>query len=214
MAQLIETTRRTILKRRELILGLSSVAIVIVLAALVLTKWHDIRQITAYGLAGGFVISILGGATVPLPIPVTAVYFTLGGILLPWAGPAIIAPIILGLACGAGEALGGLSTYATGAAASSLSKLQQNYASGRLGRLYTVMLKQTARHGAWMLFAVSAVINPFFYPVAFSMGITRFGARRFFFICLAGKIVKCSMIALSGYFGLRSLFEALGIELA
>lgn len=213
MAQFAGAAKRIIFRRRELIFSLSAVLVVIALAILVIRNWHDIKQITAYGLSGGFIMSIVGGATVPVPIPVTAVYFALAGVIKPWFGPDILGPAMLGLACGAGEALGGLSTYATGAAASSLPKLEKAYTSGRLGRAHSWLLGQMERRGVWALFAVSAVINPFFYPVALSAGITRFGARRFFLICFAGKIVKCSMIAFAGYFGMRGLFEALGIEL-
>jgi membrane protein DedA with SNARE-associated domain len=183
------------------------------LAVLVATNWHDVRQITGYGLFGGFVLSILGGATIPVPLPVTAVYFALGGVLRPWPGAEALVPALIGLVCGFGEAVGGISIYATGYSGGTLlAKKPASERPGRMQRLYLWVMRVMQKQGPWTLFAVSALINPFFYPVSLAAGITRFNPKRYFFICLAGKIVKCTCVSYAGYLGLSSLFRAFGIS--
>jgi uncharacterized membrane protein YdjX (TVP38/TMEM64 family) len=68
------------------------------------------------------------------------------------------------------------------------------------------------RRGPWVMFGLSAVMNPFFFPASLASGAVRFGVKKYFLIVFAGKFIKCSAIAYAGYFGLRSLFGALGIH--
>ncbi len=213
MTQNLYTTNRHLSRRWEYAIGILAMALVIVLAVLVIINWHDLSQITAYGYFGGFVMGVIGGATIPVPIPATPVYFALGGVLKPWLGSDVLAPAMLGLVCGFGEALGALSTYATGysgTAALAHKTVPEN--PGLVQRIYLWIMSAMRRRGSWILFAVSAIINPFFYPVSLAAGVARMGWRRFFLICLAGKAIKCTYVAYAGYFGLRGLFNALGIN--
>jgi membrane protein DedA with SNARE-associated domain len=213
MAQQIHSIHKPLSRRWEYAVGILAIALVVALAVLVVINWRDPEQVKGYGYFGGFVLSILGGATVPIPLPVTAVYFGLGGVLKPWFGPDVLAPLLLGLVCGFGEALGGLSVYATGySGAASLAHRPVGEKPGRAQRIYLRVMNLIQRHGGRMLFAVSAIINPFFYPISLAAGVTRFGLRRFFLICLAGKTVKCTYVAYAGYLGFRVLFDALGIS--
>jgi len=193
-------------RRREYAVGILALVLVAGLGVLIAVNWHDPEQVAGYGLAGGFVLSLLGGGTVPVPIPVTAVYIALGGLIKPWFGPAILGPVFLGVVCGLGEGLGALSTYATGYSGGASLKAREERANpGRLDRLYKWLMGMMNRQGGWALFGVSAIINPFFYPIALTAGIARIGALRFFLICSAGKIIKCTVIAYIGYLGLNSL---------
>jgi membrane protein DedA with SNARE-associated domain len=212
MEQLIQTRHRLLSRRQEYAVGVLALLVAAGLAVVVAANWHDIRQVTAYGYSGAFILSILGGATFPIPVPVTAVYFSLGGLLKPWFGPDALAPAFIGLIAGFGEALGGLTTYATGySGGASLADRQPRKKPGRMDRIYGWLMRFMDRRGGLALFLVSALINPFYYPVALAAGLTRLGAKRFFLITLAGKVIKCSFVAYAGYLGLRGLFEALGI---
>jgi membrane protein DedA with SNARE-associated domain len=213
MTQSFETTGRRLSRRWEYAIGALALMLVIGLAVLVALNWHDIGQITGYGYFGGFIMGVIGGATIPIPIPATAVYFALGGVLKPWLGPAALAPLMLGLVCGLGEALGAMSIYATGYSGTAvLAHRPVSDKPGRLQRLYLWLMSAMNRRGGWVLFAASAIINPFFYPVSLAAGVARMGWKRFFAICLAGKIIKCGYVAYAGYFGLRGLFQAFGIN--
>jgi membrane protein DedA with SNARE-associated domain len=142
-----------------------------------------------------------------------AVQFTLGGLLLPWFGPAVLGPLFVGLVCSFGETLGALTIYAAGfSGATPLFKRNQDEPQGWLQKLYTRLTGLMKRRGWLVLFILSAVMNPFFFPTSLACGGIRFGARKYFLIAFAGKFIKCSAIAYAGYFGLRGLFGALGIH--
>jgi len=200
--------------RWKYLAGLLALALMIGMGILIARNWQNPEQIASYGLSGGFVLSVLGGATIPLLIPAVTVYFALGGLLTPWFGPAAIGPALVGLVCGLGEAVGGLSTYATGYSGSAvLERRKPKDHPGRLERLYRWLINMMQRRGGWVLFGVSALINPFFYPVSLTAGASRFGAKRYFLICLAGKTIKCTAIAYAGYLGLRGLMRLLGVDI-
>jgi membrane protein DedA with SNARE-associated domain len=201
------------LRKWEYWVGILTVLITFGLALLVVFNWHSVGQMAGYGYFGGFVVSALGGGTVLVPIPMAAVQFALGGILQPWFGPAFLAPLFVGLVCSFGETVGALTIYAAGfSGATPLFKRNPGRPEGRLRKLYTRLTSLMERRGSWVMFGLSAVMNPFFFPASLASGAVRFGVKKYFLIVFAGKFIKCSAIAYAGYFGLRSLFGALGIH--
>ena len=62
-------------------------------------------QLAALGYVGIFLVSLLGNATILLPAPSLVVVFAMGTALI---------PLLVGLAAGAGDALGELTGYAAG----------------------------------------------------------------------------------------------------
>ncbi len=202
---------KSIFSRWEYLVGISSVVVTLALAALVVVKWEAVQQATGVSYFGLFLVSALGGATVIIPVPMLAVQFAMGGILQPWFGPAVIGPVFVGAVAGFAETIGALSIYLTGVGGS--RGLAGFNKEGRLQRWYLKLIKLMERRGKLTLFLVSAVINPFFYPVSLAAGAVRFGIWRFFAIAWAGKTVKCIGIAYAGYYGLRGIFEVFGIEL-
>lgn len=194
-------------------MGALAVLITFGLALLVVLNWHSVEEMAAYGYFGGLVVSALGGGTVFIPIPMAAVQFTLGGILLPWFGPVWLGPLCVGLVCSLGEATGALSIYSAGySGAAALVNNASNKIPGRLQKLYQRLMSLMQRHGSLVLFLLSAVMNPFFFPASLACGALRFGIKKYFLITFSGKFIKCSAIAYAGYFGLRGLFSALGIH--
>jgi membrane protein YqaA with SNARE-associated domain len=192
-------------------LGISAMVITLVLAALVVIKWEAVQDLAGVSYLGLFIISALGGATVIIPVPTLAVQFAMGGVLQPWFGPAIIGPLFVGVVAGFAETIGALSIYLTGFGGG--TSLARSSEKGRLHRMYLKLTKLMERRGKLTLFLVSAIINPFFYPVSLAAGAVRFGIWKFFAIAWAGKTIKCIGIAYAGYYGLRGLFEMLGISL-
>jgi membrane protein YqaA with SNARE-associated domain len=84
---------------------------------------------------------------------------------------------------------------------------------GKIQSAYERMLGIMERRGPIVLFVVASVINPFFYPAALAAGALRFGLTKYILIVLAGKLIKCMTVVYAGYFGLKGLFRAIGIEL-
>ncbi len=185
--------------KRAYVIGATGVALTIAMAAVVVLFWDVVRELEGYGYLGNFVISVLGGSTIIVPVPMLAVQLAFGGVLN---------PIFVGLSSGLGETIGALIIYMTGyGGGASLAKAED----GKLKRAYLRLMRLMERRGSITLFILSAIVNPFFYPAALAAGALRFGIRRYFLICLVGKTIKGFTIAYVGFFGLRGILRMLGM---
>jgi len=200
----VETTNKQIKpksgsNKRAYCLGILGVVLTIVMAVAVVYFWEEVRALEHWGYLGAFAISILGGATVIIPVPMLAVQFALGGVLN---------PVFVGVAAGLGETAGALTIYMTGhGGATALA----NSRHGKIQATYERLTRWMERKGSLTLFILSSVVNPFFYPAALTAGALRFGIKRYFLICWAGKTIKGFTVAFAGYWGLRGLLRMLGM---
>jgi len=188
--------------RRVYILGIVSIVITVLMAMAVVYYGEGIRELQHYGYLGAFLISILGGATIIVPVPMLAVVFALGGVM-PYTW-------LVGISAALGELVGALTIYTTGHGA---GKALSNSKHGRIQSAYDRLLKLMERRGSLTLFIVASVVNPFFYPAALAAGALRFGLKRYIFIVLAGKLIKSMTVVYAGYWGIKGLFRAIGISL-
>jgi membrane protein YqaA with SNARE-associated domain len=186
-------------------LGIIGIILTILMAIAIVVYKEEVQKLQQYGYIGAFFISILGGATIIIPVPMLAVVFALGGAM---GGPWQVA--LVGLSAALGELVGALTIYMTGHGAGRAISVSKH---GRIQATYERMLDLIERRGAITLFAVTSVVNPFFYPAAFACGALRFGLKKYIFIVLVGKIIKCMTVVYAGYFGLKGLFHAIGINL-
>ncbi|MFC2013128.1 VTT domain-containing protein [Chloroflexota bacterium] len=187
-------------KRRAYILGLIGVTVTLFMAVAVIWFWEFVRAFEAYGYTGAFLVSILGGAIIVVPVPMLAVVFALGGVMK--------YPVFVGLAAGLGETVGALTIYMTGYGGGTPFLSSRH---GKVQAIYARLMDWMEHRGSLILFVLSAVLNPFFYPAALAAGALRFGLKRYFLICWAGKTVKGLTVAYAGYWGLRSLMQLLGM---
>jgi membrane protein YqaA with SNARE-associated domain len=184
------------------ILGVFGIILTILMAVAIVIYKDQVKELQNYGYFGAFFISILGGATIIVPVPMLAIVFALGAVMpMPW---------LVAIAAALGELIGALSIYATGRGA---GHAISSRAHGRIQKIYDKLLDLMKRRGAITLFAVTSVVNPFFYPAAFAAGALKFGMRRYIAIVLAGKLVKSFTVVYAGYFGLKGIFHAIGIDL-
>ena len=182
------------------ILGIAGVIITLLMAMAVIYYWEWVRALEGYGYLGAFLISILGGATIIVPVPMLAVVFALGGVMkYTW---------LIGAVAGIGETLGALTIYMTGYGGGVALYRSKH---GKIQAAYERLMRLMERRGSITLFLLSAVLNPFFYPAALAAGALRFGVRRYFLICWAGKTIKGMTVAYVGYYGLRGLLRMLGM---
>ena len=182
------------------ILGIVGVIVTLLMAIAVIYYWEWVRALEGYGYLGAFLISILGGATIIVPVPMLAVVFALGGVMkYTW---------LIGAAAGIGETLGALTIYMTGYGGGVALYRSKH---GKIQAAYERLMRLMERRGSITLFLLSAVLNPFFYPAALAAGALRFGVRRYFLICWAGKTIKGMTVAYVGYYGLRGLLRMLGM---
>jgi membrane protein DedA with SNARE-associated domain len=187
------------------IAGILGIVVTILMAVAIVIYKDQVQDLRQYGYMGAFFISILGGATIIVPVPMLAVVFALGGAMQNvWQVAAV------GLAAALGEYVGALTIYMTGHGA---GRAIGNSKHGRVQKAYERMLGLMERRGPLVLFVVASVVNPFFYPAALAAGALRFGLRKYTLIVLAGKIIKCTSVVYAGYFGLKGLFHAFGVTL-
>ena len=184
------------------VIGIVGVVVTVFMAVAVIYFGEAVRGLQAYGYLGAFLIGILGGATIIIPVPMLAVVFALGGVMEhTW---------LVGIAAALGELVGALTIYMTGQGA---GKVLIESKHGMIQSAYDRLLRLMERRGPLTLFVVASVINPFFYPAALAAGALRFGLKKYIFIVLAGKLIKCMTVVYAGYWGLKGLFRAIGIEL-
>jgi membrane protein YqaA with SNARE-associated domain len=184
------------------VLGIIGVILTILMAAAIVYFGETLRALKGFGYVGAFVISILGGATIIIPVPMLAVVFALGKVMeYTW---------LVGISAALGELVGALTIYMTGHGAGRAISSSKH---GKIQSAYEKMLGIMERRGPLTLFIVASVINPFFYPAALAAGALRFGLKKYIFIVLAGKLIKCMTVVYAGYFGLKGLFHAIGIDL-
>lgn len=180
-------------------MGVVGVVATLLMAASVVYYWDWVQRLEGYGYVGAFIISILGGATIIVPVPMLAIVFALGGVLkYTW---------LLGLVAGLGETFGALTIYMTGYGGGAALYRSRH---GRIQAAYLRLMSLMERRGSLTLFILASVLNPFFYPAALAAGALRFGVKKYFIICWAGKTIKGFTVAYAGYWGLRGLLEMLG----
>lgn len=140
----------------------------------------EIRRFSQYGYPGIFLVSLIGNASIALPIPSLAVTFTMGAILN-W--------VIVGLVSGIGEALGESTGYLAGYGGSVIIQDKKMY-----GRIK----KWMEQHGMLTIFVLSAVPNPIIDLAGIAAGASKYGYHKFLFSCWAGKTIKTLIFAWAG----------------
>lgn len=194
------------LKRWEFWVGILTIAMTFGLAVIVILYWEATRELASYSYLGLFFVSVFGGATVIIPVPSLVVQFSMG---------AVLNPAIVGAVAGLGSAVGGTLVYLFGRGGRKIfSNIGfSNPNPDRFIVRWTARVMEWAKHrGSLVIFLMSAVLNPIFFPMAFAMGASRFRLWKFFIMCWAGNTVKSMIIAYLGYFGLAALLRWLGAD--
>ena len=195
------------LKRWEFWVGIFTIALTFGLAVVVVFYWKIFQEQASYSYLGLFFISTIGGATVIIPVPSLVVQFSMG---------AVLHPAIVGAIAGLGSGIGGTLVYLFGRGGRRMFS-GFDFASPISDRAivrWTARIMGWAKHrGSLVVFLMSAVLNPIFFPMAFAMGASRFKLWKFFTMCWAGNTVKSMIIAYLGYFGLGALLRWLGIDI-
>jgi membrane protein YqaA with SNARE-associated domain len=185
-------------------LGILGVVLTLLMVAAIIIYKEEVQGLKNYGYLGAFLISIFGGATVIIPVPMLAVVFALGAAMQDLWHVAL-----MGTAAALGELIGALTIYMTGHGAGRAISSKP----GRMQAAYERMLGLMERRGPLTLFIVASIVNPFFYPAALACGALRFGIKKYIFIVLAGKLIKCMTVVYAGYYGLKGIFRAIGVDL-
>jgi membrane protein YqaA with SNARE-associated domain len=170
-----------------------AVILIAVVSTSAIVLREELDRFRQYGYLGAFLVSMFGSATVIAGIPSVPFVFALGAVLNPW---------YLGLAAGAGEAIGEFVIYMAGRTGHAFFLKDrfievQNNKDAR--GIYPRLQRWVHAKGALALFLSSAVFNPFFSLIGATAGATRFPAWKFFGAVWAGKTVKWMVISLLAY---------------
>jgi membrane protein YqaA with SNARE-associated domain len=150
------------------------------------TRFYDrVQALRGYGYVGAFLIGFLANATVIVPAPSLAFTTALGGVLNPF---------LVGVAAGAGEALGELTGYLAGISGKELIENRDRYET---------ICSYMDRFGGWVFFVLAAIPNPLFDVAGIAAGVVRFPLWKFLLSAWAGKTLKSIMFAGAG----RQLFR-------
>ena len=149
-------------------------------------------QLKGYGYLGAFLISLTLNATIILPA---------GNILiLAMLGATLPSATMVGLAGGAGAAIGEITGYMAGYSGQAVVQRQRAYAR---------LESWVKRWGVVTIFLLSLV--PFFFDlVGIAAGVLRFPLWKFLLACWLGRTILDIVIALAGAQGWEAVLRYLG----
>ena len=154
------------------------VALAITVAIILLRE--ELAQFSAYGYIGIFVVSVVGNATVFLPVP---------SLLAVFAGGTAFNPLLTGLVAGVAEPLGELTGYLAGYGGSAIIENRTRYEQ---------MRQRMRRHGFATIVVLSLIPNPLFDLAGITAGALHMPVWRFLLACWLGKTAKALAIAWLG----------------
>lgn len=153
---------------------LQSLAIALAVAVVPVAVVLRSHLITTEGIGypAILVISLLGSATILVPIPAIASVCT---------GGAVLSPALVGLVAAVGGTLGESTGYLAGYGGRSAIQNSQRYAR---------IAEWMRRRGWLVLLVLAAVPNPFFDFAGIAAGALRYPLWRFYAIVFVGKLAK------------------------
>jgi membrane protein DedA with SNARE-associated domain len=151
-----------------------------------------------FGYAGIFLANLAGTATLFVPVPA----LTAAAQALIISSSQTLSPFWVGIAGGLGMAIGEITAYVGGMAASIIAKEEEIKPPGRLQPL----IAATTRRVSWLmdhfgfltLYALSAIPNVFFEVAGLTAGATRYPFARFMTAVVSGKITRGLLLAYVG----------------
>lgn len=141
---------------------------------------EHLRQLDRFGYGGVFLLSLIGNASLVLPLPTFMAAFAGGGLL---------DPLAVGVIAAAGATIGELTGYLAGSSGRATIENRETY------RRVHVWMR---RRGLLTLFVLAAIPNPLFDIAGMTAGVLRFPVPSFLLATWAGKTVKFLVIAFLG----------------
>ncbi len=134
-----------------------------------------VAELKSYGYLGAFLISLIGNASILLPGIVLPILSGFGIVLYPAAG--LVGPVMVGLAGGAGAAIGEIVGYMAGYSGRGI--VENN-------KLYERLVGWVSRWGVLAIF-IFALVPLFFDLVGLAAGVLRFPLWKFILVCWLGR---------------------------
>jgi len=140
------------------------------------------KRLHVFGYFGIFLLMFISSATILMPVP--------GLVGIPIAG-MLLNPLYVGIVGGIGSALGELSGYFAGCGGRVI--IEKNKTG-----IYKTIKRWMKRNGFLTIFIFAALPNPFFDAAGLAAGTLEYPLWEFLLACLAGKILKCVVLAYLG----------------
>lgn len=166
---------------------LLALLLAIVISVAIFALRDQVKQLASLGYPGVFLMSLLGNATLVLPVP---------GLVLVFAAGSALNPLLVGVAAGLGMALGEMTGYLAGYSGSAIVE-----ESARYDQIEHYM----HRFGGWVIFVLALIPIPLFDLAGIAAGAMRFPVGSFLVATAAGKIIKATIVALAGAGALAAL---------
>jgi uncharacterized membrane protein YdjX (TVP38/TMEM64 family) len=152
----------------------------IAISVLVFVFRDKFESLQSYGYLGLFTLSILGNATIVLPVPI---------ILTAFIGGAVFNPLIVGVVISLGATIGELTGYLAGAGGGEIVEKNPRVQKIR---------KWMEKYGLWTLFILAAVPNPLFDIAGIVAGATKIPIYKYLIVVWLGKLIKFVTISYIG----------------
>ena len=134
------------------------------------------------GYIGAFLVSLMGSATILVPVPSWAVVVGLAKTL---------DPVVLGLAAGIGSSIGELTAYIFGnGVASLLEERKKDFERHK---------EWIRKNDFWAIFVLSFLPNPFFDVAGLAAGAAKVHWLRFVAFCAVGRVLRFILFGYAGY---------------
>lgn len=151
---------------------LASLALAILISVLIFLNRDKFGDLENYGYLGIFLISLLGNATIVLPVPV---------ILTAFLGGGIFNPLAVAVVTSLGATIGELTGYLAGISGRGLVENK-----GKIEKVKNWMSK----YGLWTLFVLAVIPNPLFDLAGIVAGATRIPVYQYLIVVWLGKLIK------------------------
>jgi uncharacterized membrane protein YdjX (TVP38/TMEM64 family) len=168
-------------KKGKVIPVLSVLFVVAITVALFIFR-DRVSELGNLGYLGAFLVSLVGNATVVLPVPTFVLIFAFG---------AAFNPFLVGLVTGLGGTIGEMTCYLLGFSGRGVVENRQ---------LYDRAVRWLQKWGALTVFVFALTPSPF-DVMGMVAGLLRYPFWKFFLATLCGKIIKYIVFALAGAWG-------------
>jgi len=145
---------------------------------------EQLARFSTYGYLGIFVVSLLGNATIIMPVP---------SLLSVFAAGSAFNPLFVGLVAGVAEPLGELTGYLAGYAGRAVIEDREMYI-----RVSKWMRGRSYLSAYLAIFVLAAIPNPLFDLAGVAAGALRLPVAGFLVSCWLGKTLKALLVAFAG----------------
>ena len=158
-----------------------------------LLQWSQ-SMVAGFGYLGIFIVSIVGSATIILPVPAFLAIFAAGSVLNPW---------LIGIIGGLGSTIGEFTGYLVGMGGKKVIEKRHKKWLDRAKVWFE-------KHGAFpiiFLFAATPLPDD---VVGILCGVIKYDVKKFFLATLIGKIVMTTALAWGGFYGIGWVLSLFG----